>query len=113
MNQGKRNRSTLHNFCKSLFAVRRLLLFQNGYTFLDFGQNYNDHKARDKNGQPDTSQMWVINNQALRQLSGCNGMLVKDWMTRYQGAIDNHNNKYGLGTYHNKGRGDITEAISW
>ena len=75
--------------------------------------NHNDHKARDNNGQPDASQMWVINNQALRQLSGCNGMLVKDWMVRHQTAIDDHNNKYGLGTYHNKGRGDINEAISW
>lgn len=75
--------------------------------------SHNDHKARDKNGQSDTSQMWVINNQALRQLSGCNGMLVKDWMTRHQGAIDDHNSKYELGTYHNKGRGDITEVISW
>ena len=75
--------------------------------------NHNDHKARNNNGQPDTSQMWVINNQALRQLSGCNGMLVKDWMTRHQGAIDDHNSKYELGTYHNKGRGDITKAISW
>jgi hypothetical protein len=75
--------------------------------------NNNDHKARDNNGQPDADKMWVINNQALRQLSGCNGMLVKDWMIRHQGAIDDHNSKYELGTYHNKGRGDITEAISW
>ena len=74
--------------------------------------NHNDHKARDNNGQPDTNQMWVINNQALRQLSGCNGMLVKDWMERHKTAIDDHNNKYGLGIYHNKGRGDITEAIN-
>ncbi|MBE9216293.1 hypothetical protein IQ247_27135 [Plectonema cf. radiosum LEGE 06105] len=75
--------------------------------------NHNDHKARDNNGQPDTDKMWVINNQALRQLSGCNGMLVKDWIERHQTAIDDHNSKYGLGTYHNKGRGDITEVISW
>jgi molybdopterin converting factor small subunit len=81
-------------------------------SFLAITDN-NDHKARDNNGQPDTDKMWVINNQALRQLSGCNGMLVKDWMTRHKQAIDDHNSKYGLGTYHNKGRGDITEAISW
>ena len=74
---------------------------------------HNDHKARDNNGQPDANQMWVVNNQALRQLSGCNGMLVKDWMEAHRVAIDDHNNKYGLGTYHNKGRGDINEAISW
>ena len=81
-------------------------------SFLAITDN-NDHKARDNNGQPDTDKMWVINNQALRQLSGCNGMLVKDWMVRHQTAIDDHNNKYGLGTYHNKGRGDIAEAINW
>ena len=75
--------------------------------------NHNDHKARNNDGQPDTNQMWVVNNQALRQLSGCNGMLVKDWMVRHQTAIDDHNNKYGLGIYHNKGRGDITEVIRW
>ncbi|MEO0843602.1 MAG: protelomerase family protein [Cyanobacteria bacterium J06633_8] len=75
--------------------------------------NHNDHKARDNNGQPDTDKMLVINNQVLRQLSGCNGMLVKDWMERHKTAIDDHNNKYGLGIYHNKGRGDITEAINW
>ena len=75
--------------------------------------NHNDHKARDNNGQPDTNQTWVVNNQALRQLSACNGMLVENWITRHQTSIDDHSNKYGLGTYHNKGRGDIAEAISW
>ncbi len=68
--------------------------------------SYND-------AQPSNSDRWVINNQALRQLSGCNGMLVKDWMERHQLAIDDHNNKYVLGQYHNKGRGDITQVISW
>lgn len=76
--------------------------------------NHNDHKARDNNGQPDVDQMWVVNNQALRQLSGCNGMLVKDWMERYKLAIDDHNSKYGLGQYHNKRHGRaIAEVISW
>jgi Telomere resolvase len=75
--------------------------------------NHNDHKARDNSGQPDVKQMWVINNQALRQLSGCNGMMVGDWMQRHHGAISDHNNKYGLGQYHNKGRGDITQVINW
>ena len=81
-------------------------------SFLAITDN-NDHKARDNNGQPDTDKMWVINNQALRQLSGCNGMLVKNWMICHKQAIDDHNSKYGLGTYHNKGRGDITKVISW
>lgn len=76
--------------------------------------NHNDHKARDNNGQPDVDQMWVVNNQALRQLSGCNGMLVKDWMERHKLAIDDHNSKYGLGQYHNKRHGRaIADVISW
>ena len=75
--------------------------------------NHNDYKARDNNGQPDQSKMWAITNQALRQLSGCNGQLVKVWMENHRIAIDDHHNKYGLGQYHNKGKGDITQAISW
>ncbi len=75
--------------------------------------NHNDQKARDNNGQPDVSKMWAITNQALRQLSGCNGQLVRDWMLSHKIAIDEHHNKYGLGQYHNKGKGDITQGISW
>jgi hypothetical protein len=75
--------------------------------------NHNDHKARDNNGQPDIKQMWAVTNQALRQVSGCNGQLVKDWMESHHGAINDHNAKYGLGQYHNKGKGDITSVISW
>jgi hypothetical protein len=56
--------------------------------------------------------MWVVNNQALRQLSGCNGIAVTDWMKRHSVAIDDHNSKYGLGQYHNKGKGDITKVIT-
>ena len=36
----------------------------------------------------------------------------KDSMERHQGTIDDYNNKHGLGTYHNKGRGNITEVIN-
>ncbi|WP_051469891.1 protelomerase family protein [Fischerella sp. PCC 9605] len=68
--------------------------------------NYND-------AQPSNASRWVINNQALRQLSGCNGQRVSSWMAHHKISIDDHNNKYGLGQYHNKGRGDITEVISW
>jgi Telomere resolvase len=75
--------------------------------------NHNDHKARDNNGQVDMSQMWAITNQALRQVSGCNGQLVRDWMEGHHGAINDHNAKYGLGQYHNKGKGDITLVIKW
>ncbi|MBW4505650.1 MAG: hypothetical protein KME64_03955 [Scytonematopsis contorta HA4267-MV1] len=68
--------------------------------------NYND-------AQPSNETRWAINNQSLRQVSGCNGMLIADWMQRHHIAISDHNNKYGLSQYHNKGRGDITQVISW
>jgi Telomere resolvase len=74
--------------------------------------NHNDYKSRDNNGVVDIKLMWVVNNQALRQLSGCNGLAVTDWMKRHSVAIDDHNLKYGLGQYHNKGKGDITKVIT-
>ena len=76
--------------------------------------NYNNHRAVDSNGNPDINRMWAITNQALRQLSGCNGQLVSDWMQQHKLAIDDANSKYGLGQYHNKcHKQAITEVISW
>ena len=63
--------------------------------------------------QPSNQTRWTITNQSLRQVSGCNGQKVRDWMERYQTSISDHNSKYGLGQYDNKGKGDITEIISW
>ncbi|MBD2608378.1 hypothetical protein H6G81_28630 [Scytonema hofmannii FACHB-248] len=60
-----------------------------------------------------TESRWAINNQALRQLSGCNGNAVTDWMKEHQTSIDDHNRKYNLGQYSNRGKGDITEVITW
>jgi hypothetical protein len=57
--------------------------------------------------------MWAVTNQVLRQVSGCNGQLVRDWMELHHGAVDDHNAKYGLGQYHNKGKGDIASVINW
>ncbi|BDA76587.1 hypothetical protein CAL7716_107530 (plasmid) [Calothrix sp. PCC 7716] len=68
--------------------------------------DYND-------AQPSNETRWSITNQSLRQVSGCNGQKVASWMQRYETSIKDHNNKYGLGTYHNKGRGDISQIISW
>lgn len=68
--------------------------------------NYND-------AQPSNETRWSITNQSLRQVSGCNGQKVASWMQRYQTSVNDHKNKYGLGDYHNKGRGDISQVISW
>jgi hypothetical protein len=60
-----------------------------------------------------TEKRWCVNNQALRQVSGCNGQAVSAWMKEHQTSIDDHNQKYGLQTYSNKGLGDITDVIKW
>jgi hypothetical protein len=57
---------------------------------------YNDYKATED------TQRWAITNQALRQVSGCNGQAVADWMVHHAESISTHNNKHGLGQYHNK-----------
>ena len=70
--------------------------------------DYND-------AQPSNDQRWFIGNVTLRDLSGCNGMLVKDWITRHQVSIEDHNHKYGLGQYHNKRHKgvEVGDVIKW
>lgn len=63
--------------------------------------------------QPSNATRWAINNQGLRQLSGTNGLMVGDWMKEHELVISDHNQKYGLSQYHNKGKGDIATAIKW
>ena len=64
---------------------------------------------------PSNDQRWFIGNVTLRDLSGCNGMLVKDWMERHHQSVDDHNLKYGLGQYHNKKHRNVNVAdvIKW
>lgn len=70
--------------------------------------SYNDYTASS------FLEKWVVNNRGLRDLSGCHGNLVSDWMKRHQIAIDDHNNNHGLTQYHNKRHNKpVTEAISW
>jgi Telomere resolvase len=64
-------------------------------------------------GQAENSQRWAITNQGLRQLAGTNGLIVGEWLKQHEIAVSDHNSKYGLGLYHNKGRGNIVESISW
>ena len=64
---------------------------------------------------PSNDQRWFIGNVTLRDLSGCNGMLVKDWMERHHQSVDDHNLKYGLGQYHNKRHRniDVVDVVKW
>lgn len=74
--------------------------------------DYNDTVATGDNDRI------AITNQALRDLSGCNGLLVRDWIEKHRNEIISHNAKYGMenkkdpsntATYANKGKD--TESI--
>jgi hypothetical protein len=61
----------------------------------------------------------AITNQALRELSGVNGLLVGDWIKSHADEVVSHNSKYGMQnskdpakteTYYNKRHGQ--EKIS-
>jgi TolA-binding protein len=59
------------------------------------------------------SDRLAITNQALRDLSGCNGLLVRDWIEAHKDEIISHNAKFGMenkkdpsnpASYANKGK---------
>ncbi len=61
----------------------------------------------------------ALTNQALRELSGVNGLLVGDWIKAHADEVITHNSKYGMQnakdstkveTYYNKRHG--AEKIS-
>jgi hypothetical protein len=57
--------------------------------------NYNDNA-------PSNDDRWYIGSVTLSSVSGCNRQAVGDWVKTHQLTVDDHNNKYGLGQYHNK-----------
>lgn len=55
----------------------------------------------------------AVTNQALRDLSGCNGLLVRDWIEQHKDEVISHNAKFGMenkkdpsnpASYANKGK---------
>ncbi|WP_069068054.1 protelomerase family protein [Nostoc sp. KVJ20] len=59
------------------------------------------------------SDRLAITNQALRDLSGCNGLLVRDWIEQHKDEVISHNAKFGMenkkdpsnpASYANKGK---------
>ena len=59
------------------------------------------------------SDRLAITNQALRDLSGCNGLLVRDWIEAHKDEVISHNAKFGMenkkdpsnpASYGNKGK---------
>jgi hypothetical protein len=61
---------------------------------------------------PSNEERYFIGNVSLREVSRCNGLAVGAWLEQYQTMVDDHNNKYGLGKFHNKGKTPITEKIN-
>jgi uncharacterized coiled-coil protein SlyX len=57
--------------------------------------SYNDNA-------PSNDNRWYIGSVTLSLVSGCNRQAVGDWVKTHQLTVDDHNNKYGLGQYHNK-----------
>jgi hypothetical protein len=66
----------------------------------------------------------AVTNQALRELSGVNGLLVGDWIKAHADEVISHNSKYGmqnskdpqrLDSYYNKRHGSekITKILSF
>ncbi len=65
----------------------------------------------------------AVTNQALRELSGVNGLLVREWIKAHCDEVITHNSKYGMQnakeptkteTYYNKRHGSekITKILS-
>lgn len=59
------------------------------------------------------SDRLAVTNQALRDLSGCNGLLVRDWIEAHKDEVISHNAKFGMenkkdpsnpASYANKGK---------
>jgi hypothetical protein len=59
------------------------------------------------------SDRLAVTNQALRDLSGCNGLLVRDWIEQHKDEVISHNAKFGMenkkdpsnpASYANKGK---------
>lgn len=57
--------------------------------------SYNDNA-------PSNDDRWYVGVTVLSQVSGCNRQNIGDWVKVHQLTVDDHNNKYGLGQYHNK-----------
>jgi hypothetical protein len=68
--------------------------------------DYNDNA-------PTNDDRWYIGTTTLSGVSGCNRQAIGHWVKSHQHIVDDHNNKYGLGQYHNnRHRGvEITDLV--
>ncbi|MGH7999410.1 MAG: protelomerase family protein [Brasilonema sp.] len=58
--------------------------------------------AQYNDNAPSNDDRWYIGSTTLSQVSRCNRQNIGDWVKTHQTTVDDHNNKYGLGQYHNK-----------
>jgi hypothetical protein len=66
--------------------------------------NYNDNA-------PSNDDRWYIGTTTLSEVSGCNRQAIGSWVKTHQLTVDDHNNKYGLGQYHNKRHKELSLRI--
>jgi hypothetical protein len=60
---------------------------------------WNDQFEHDKNSE----RKWSINNRAVRDLAGVNGIAVKEWLESHHRLVSDHNAKHGItDVYHNR-----------
>lgn len=58
--------------------------------------------AQYNDNAPSNDDRWYIGSTTLSQVSGCNRGNIAEWIAAHQQTVDDTNNKYGLGQYHNK-----------
>jgi hypothetical protein len=60
---------------------------------------WNDQFPHDENSE----RKWSINNRAVRDLAGVNGIAVKEWLENHQQLVSDHNAKHSItDVYHNR-----------
>ncbi len=60
---------------------------------------WNDQFPHDENSE----RKWSINNRAVRDLAGVNGIAVKEWLENHQQLVSDHNTKHSItALYHNR-----------
>ncbi len=60
---------------------------------------WNDQFPHDQNSE----RKWSINNRAVRDLAGVNGIAVKEWLESHHQLVSDHNTKHSItDVYHNR-----------
>jgi hypothetical protein len=65
--------------------------------------------------QVQKGMMWAINVSTLEDLSGCHSKAVRDYLDSDEGRLQvkDYNLEKGFGFQQNRGKGKITNFVSW